>query len=178
MIDASSGLAERAGELRLAFDRAFAEEVRRDVVETDDLLGVRVGSEPYAVRLSEIAGLYVDRAVTRLPSGAAALLGFASFRGSIAPVYDLHALLGRPPAKAPRWLVAARASSVAFAFETFERHLRVPRAAFVAHDRQPSKPFIRELVSIDGLVRPIVHLPSVLDAIPRPPSTSNTRQER
>jgi purine-binding chemotaxis protein CheW len=178
MSNAPSSLADRAEDLRRAFDRSFAEEVRRDVVQTDDFLGVRIGSEPYALRLSEIAGLYVDRAVTRLPSGAPALLGFASFRGSIAPVYDLHLLLGRASAMTPRWLVAARGSSVAFAFEMFERHLRVPRAGLVAHgDSQPSQPFIKEFASIDGLVRPIVHLPSVLDAIRGPPPRPHMREE-
>ena len=178
MSGAPSGLADRAGELRRAFDRAFAEAVAHDAVQTDDLLGVRIGADPYALRLSEIAGLYVDRAVTRFPSGAPALLGFASFRGSMAPVYDLHLLLGRPVAKTPRWLVVARAAPVAFAFEAFERHLRVPRAAMAAQgEGQTSQPLIKEFVSIDGLIRPIVHLPSVLGAIQRPPPRSNMREE-
>ena len=178
MSNGPSGLAGRAGELRSAFDRAFAEEVHREVVQTEDLLALRVGAESYALRLSEIAGLYVDRAVTHLPGGAPALLGLASFRGAIAPVYDLHLLLDRPMAETPRWLVLARASFVAFAFEAFEGHLRVPRGAIVAQGAgQQSQPFIGEFASIDGLARPIVRLASVLDAIRGRPSRSKPGEE-
>lgn len=178
MSDAPSRLADRAGELRLAFDRTFAEDVRPAAVQTEDFLALRIGSEPYALRLSEIAGLYVDRAVTRLSGGAAALLGLASFRGSIAPVYDLHLLLGHPMAKSPRWLVMMQTSTVAFAFEAFEGHLRVPRDAMTAQGvGQQSRRLIREFASVGGLVRAIAHLPSVLDTIRSPPAQSNVREE-
>lgn len=178
MSDMPSGLAGRAGDLRRTFDRAFAEAVRGEVVQTEDLLALRVGSESYALRLSEIAGLYVDRAVTRLPGGVAALLGLASFRGAIAPVYDLHLLLGRPSAETPRWLVMARTSFVAFAFEAFEGHLRVPRDAIMAPGAdQGSQPLIGEFASIDGCARPIVQLPAALDAIRKLPPRSKLPEE-
>ncbi|HEX4179579.1 MAG TPA: chemotaxis protein CheW [Caulobacteraceae bacterium] len=179
MSEAPSTLAGRAEELRRAFDRAFAEEVRGEAVRTEDLLAFRVEAEPYALRLSEIAGLYANRMITRLPGGATASLGLASFRGAIAAVYDLHALLGRRTAERPRWLVMMRTAPVALAFETFEGHLRIRRDAIVAQDAGPrSRPLIQEFASIDGLVRPIVHLPAALDAIrnllPRP----NVREEQ
>lgn len=183
MSETPSRLADRAGELRQAFDRAFTEAARPAAVQTDDLLALRVGPDPYALRLSEIAGLYADRAVTRVPGGAAALLGFAGFRGAIAPVYDLHLLLGQASAKAPRWLVMAQAVPVALAFEAFEGHLRVPREAILGQairaqgPGQTSHPLIRGFASTDGLARPIVHLPSVLDAIRTAPPRSNVRME-
>lgn len=165
MSDASR-VSGRASRLRLEFDRSFAEEVRGDPVQTDDLLTLRLGSAPYALRLSEVAGLYVDRVVTRTPGGGAGLLGFAAFRGAIAAVYDLHLLLGLPPARTARWLAMAQAIPVAFAFETFEGRLRVPREATMAQGRgEQPHPLIRGFASFDGLARPIVHLPSVLDAI-------------
>jgi purine-binding chemotaxis protein CheW len=172
-------LADQAGELRLAFDRSFAEAVRRDATPTEDLLAFRVGSEPYALRLSEIAGLFADRQITRLPGGVDALLGFAGFRGAIVPVYDLHVLFGRPKIETPRWLALASAVSVAFAFETFDGHLRVSRDAVVPQqaDKQ-SQQLIREFVSTEALARPVVHLPSVLDAIQKLLPGPHMREER
>ena len=79
MSDERSRLADRAEALRLAFDRSFAEERRRDTPSNESLLAFDLGAEPYALRLSEIAGIFVDRKITRLPGGATALLGFAGF---------------------------------------------------------------------------------------------------
>ena len=51
-----------ADELRRAFDRSFAEAPggapEADALES--LLAIRVGGDPYALRLSEIAGLFAD----------------------------------------------------------------------------------------------------------------------
>ena len=60
-----------------------------------------------------------------MPVSDARLLGIASFRGAIVPVYSLAVLLGHPPTPGPRWLVIAAEAPVAFAFELFESHLRV-----------------------------------------------------
>ncbi len=79
MMDASSRLTERAAELRSAFDRGFAAPLRVDTAAKQELLAIRVGAEPYVVRLSEISGLFADKKITRVPGGAAALLGIAGF---------------------------------------------------------------------------------------------------
>ena len=166
MSEARSQLADQAGELRRLFDRAFAEPVRGDVASTDDLLAFRIGSEPYALRLTEIAGLFAGRRISRLPGSHGAFLGLVGFRGSIVPAYDLQVLLGRPALDAPRWLAVASAALVAFAFETFEGHLRVPRDAIMPRQAsERSNPLIREFAPAAASARPIVHLPSVLDAV-------------
>ena len=57
----ASHVTKRAAELRLAFDRAFAEPARRDTTPREDLLAVRVGTLTCAMRLSEISGLFADK---------------------------------------------------------------------------------------------------------------------
>jgi chemotaxis signal transduction protein len=173
-----STLAERAGALRLAFDTSFAQEARRDATPMENLLGLRLGPEPYALRLSEIGGLFVDRKVTQVPGGVAGLLGIAGFRGAVIPVYDLHVLLGRIASETPRWLVVAKDASVALAFETFVGHLHVPRQAILPRDAgEHSSRLVREFASVGDRVQPVVHLPSVLDAI-REQSPSTSKGER
>jgi chemotaxis signal transduction protein len=174
MSDTRTGFTHQAGALRLAFDRSFAEPVRGDAMPMEDLLAFHLGSEPYAVRSSEIAGLFADRKITRLPGGVAALLGIAGFRGAIVPVYDLHALLGCPASESPRWLVIASSAPVALAFEAFDGHLRIPRDAIVPRETSDgARKYVREFVSASDTVRAIVHLPTILDAIAnRIPETS------
>lgn len=177
---AATDLTHRAGELRRAFDRAFAEPpAMGEALPEVDLLACRIGSEPYAIRLAEVAGLHVDRRVTRLPGGPAAQLGVAGFRGAVLPVYDLASLLGHAAAAGPRWLVIAAGAPVAFAFTTFDFHLRVEPASIVAQDMSGTGPgssgrHVREFVRDRGTIRPIVHLPSIVEAIRggMPPSGS------
>jgi chemotaxis signal transduction protein len=166
MSETLSGITARAAQLRLAFDASFAEPVRLDTTLKEDLLAVRIGKQAFAIRLSEITGLFAGKKVTPVPGGHPALCGIAGFRGAIVPVYDLQILLGHPGTATPRWLVIAAAAPVALAFAVFEGQLRVARDAILP---QPSSPefrgYARELVRTPDFVGPIMHLPSVLDAI-------------
>jgi purine-binding chemotaxis protein CheW len=157
---------ERAAELRREFDRAFAEPIRPEAAIKEDLLGIRAGAQAYAIRLSEIAGLHAGKKITRVPGSAAALCGIAGFRGALLPVYDLQALLGHSSVETPRWLVIASGAPVALAFDTFEGHLRASADEIVPQSARAEMPrYARELVRKQNFIGPILHLPSVLEAI-------------
>ena len=159
-------LVGRADELRLAFDRSFAEVQRVGAIPHDDLLGVRLGADPYAIRLSEIAGLVADKPVTRLPSRVPWLIGLAGFRGAILPVFDLALLLGYSAAAGSRWLVIAAREPVALAFDTFDGHLRLSRDAIAPADSDRGRRTeVRDMARVAGGVRAILHIPSILDTI-------------
>jgi purine-binding chemotaxis protein CheW len=106
----------RAAEMRRRFDEGFAAPYPPPAPPSEDLLLLRLGGDGYALRLGDIAGLYAGPPVMPFPEPAPGLVGIAGFRGRIAAVYDLAALLGRPAAAAPRWLALAAAAPVAFAF--------------------------------------------------------------
>jgi purine-binding chemotaxis protein CheW len=166
MIDTPSGVTARAAGLRHDFDRAFAEPIRFDTRSTEDLLAVRIGPQAYAIRLSEISGLFADKKITPVPGSHAALRGIAGFRGAIVPVYDLQTLLGHANAQTPRWLVIAACAPIALAFEAFEGQLRVTRDAILPQPpRSEIRSYVREFVRTQNFVGPIMHLPSVLEAI-------------
>jgi purine-binding chemotaxis protein CheW len=158
----------RAAALRDAFDRSFAVPLPPDPPPGRDLLAIRVGEEPYALYLSDIAALHPDRRTTPLPGSMPALRGIAGFRGAVVPVYDLAALLGQPPAEVVRWHAIAASAPVAFAFAWLDRQLRVPREAIV-RDETGERPHrhVREFARTEGVVHPIVDLPSVVDAVKR-----------
>ena len=167
MSEAAPGIGERAAALRLTFDRSFAEPLRLASETVEDLLAIRIGTQAYALRLAEVAGLFADRKVTPVPGGDAALIGIAGFRGAIVPVYGLHTLLGI--ASGPRrcrWLVIAAAAPVALAFETFDAQLGVPPDAILpAQAGGETQSCVREFVPTPKCSSPVIHLPSVLDAI-------------
>ena len=154
--------------LRHAFDRSFAEPSRDGRTTTDDFLMVRIGSDSYAIRLSDVAGLFLDKAITRLPTRYPALVGTAGFRGSILPVYELAVLLGCPPTTAlSRWMVLAAKTPVALTLNGFDGHLRIARQASAprASGSEPLRPHLREVVRTPDGVRPILNLQSVVNAI-------------
>ncbi len=182
-MSASSSAAERAIAMRRDFDRGFAVPVHFDMTATENLLAIKVGTQCCALRLSEISGLVAAKKITRIPGATAALLGIAGFRGTIVPVYSVRALLGTAgdsaASRTPRWLVTAAAEPVAFAFEGFEGQLRVmPDAILPWQSRTELTCHAREFVQIENLVRPIIHLPSLLDAIKTSRTEAAIREER
>jgi len=172
-------VARRIELLRTDFDGSFAEPARRHAAEHVELLAVRAGGRPYALRLSQTAGLHPDRPVTPLPSPLAALLGLAGFAGTVVPVFDLAALLGHPIAARPRWLVvAAGTPPLAFAFHDLDGHVRVTASAIVDEpDGGPGGGGLRGLVGLPGGARPIVDVPAARSVVHALAGHQHTREE-
>jgi chemotaxis signal transduction protein len=159
--DSLISIGGRLGRLRSEFDRSFTEPARSHDVETVELLAVGAGGRPYALRLSQTAGLHSDRPVTPLPGPLPALLGLAGFAGTVVPVYDLAALLGHPGGGRARWLVLATGSpALALAFHELHGHVRVDADAIVAEDAGHSGGCLRGMVTLAGDTRPIVDVPA------------------
>ena len=170
--------ATTATELRQVFDRSFAEPPQPAKADQIDLLAVEIGGDSHAIRLSEIAGAYADRRVVPLPSAVGELLGLVGFRGLMAPVYDLAALLGYAAARSPRWLVlSGRSNPVALAFERFTRHVRIlPESISELQDASLAmRRHLAGTVSVDGVPHSIVDLNAVLDAIEERPAAAESR---
>jgi chemotaxis signal transduction protein len=158
-------ISEQAAGLRRAFDRSFVELQHFEPVATEDFLSIHVGGAPYLLRLTEIAGLFVDKKIAWLPTRVAELKGVAGFRGRMVPVYDLAALLRYPPSGATRWMVMAAAAPVALAFDAFDGHFRFARDAVASRPESESLEHVRQIVRANGGIRSIIHLPSVVAAI-------------
>ena len=153
--------------LRQEFDRSFALAPRVAAEPPENFLALRVGGDAYALRVAEIGGLFTGRRIMPLPTPMPALLGVAGFRGQIAPVYDLAALLGYPSRDAPRWLVLARLREpVALAFDTFEAHFSaLPECIIAAGDQGAARPHLGGAVQGADASRPIIHLQPLLEDI-------------
>jgi len=175
-----AGVIERSTELRRAFDRSFAEAPVTRATELEDLLDIRVGFDSYAIHLDQVTGVFADKPVTPLPGSFPELLGIAGFRGAIVPVYDLRMLLGYPRGGSQRWLIlTAGQTRIALAFDQFEGHTRVARTAIAEEGGGESqRHHVREVVRTANLVRPIIHLPSILEAIRKRAPQGSLQKER
>lgn len=168
----------RAAELRRAFDLSFVEPRRITATDTEDYLAIEAGGDPHALRLSEIAGLHAEKAVTPVPGQIAGFIGIAGFRGKILPVYDLARLLDYPALRTPQWIAIAECAPVAFAFETFVGHARIPIVApGGASGEAADGRHIRGVVRVGETPHSVIHLPSIVAAIRKRDPALNSRKE-
>ena len=155
-------LSRQAQALKRDFDRGFAEPRRPPPPETLDLLRIRLAGDPWAVALTDIAGLHSGKQVTPIPTRAPALIGLAGFRGVLTAVYDLPALIGLAPLGAPRWLMVATGRPIAFAFAELDGHLRIETAAILPIGAEGGTAWTRGFVEDRRVRLPILHLPALL----------------
>lgn len=181
MIVPEHALPSRASELRRAFDQSFADAPGLGAGSPEGFLVVRIGTDAYALRLSELSGLYADRHIVPLPGPVREFLGVASFRGSILPVYGLRELLGYPadPSQ-PRWLVLlGKVEWIGLAFDQFQGHLRVRRDEIApAGEGQTRRLHVQEAIRSGESILPILNLSYVLEEIKRRSRSGGFPEER
>lgn len=160
--------------LRQEFDLSFAQAVRTQTDKLENLLALRIAGDPYAIRVADINGLHTDRRIMPLPSPMTELLGVTGFRGQIAPVYDLAALLGYGRAVSARWLILLRSATgepLCLAFDCFETHFSVsphdiassPSDMAQASDSMRQiRPHLFSAVLRNEILHPIIQLSSLL----------------
>lgn len=169
-------LSQRAAELRRLFDQSFAEAPGSAAESRHAFLAVGVGGDNYALRLSDVSELYVDKKVVPLPSHSPDLLGIASFRGVLIPIFDLRLLLGYGAGAWPRWLVLTKLDlSIGLAFDRLDGYLTVASEAVVTAAETRRK-HLAEAVSADGLVRPVINVPSIIKTVQAQVQASSTRE--
>lgn len=173
-------LRERAEELRTAFDQSFAAAPADAAKPTKAFLAIRVAGDPYALDLTGVAGVFVDKKIVTLPSASLELLGIASFRGAVVPIYDLRILLGYPGGAVPRWSVlVAPGASFGLAFDDLDSYLNVPLEAIApTSGSEMTGRYLAETLSADGILRPVVSVPSILQALVQSADTSLMHGEK
>jgi chemotaxis signal transduction protein len=162
-----SRLAQRVLDLQVAFDQAFASRPSARSEETEDLLLVRIGGDPYALRSREMTGLSTGKKIAPLPSGRPELVGIVGIRGSLLPVFSLAVLLGygAHPASS-RWLAFSRgAAPLGLAFQEFEGFARARSADMHAADGVSARRHVRAVARFGEVARPIVDIASTIEVI-------------
>jgi chemotaxis signal transduction protein len=162
-------LAATAREMARAFDQTFAAARAAGPAPQRDFLTIRVGGDPHAIALGDIAELFPRGRLTPLPYAGHECLGLAGLRGTVTPVYDLRVLLGYPPGTgAARWLARIVGAPAALAFDVVVGHLRAPSEALARlGDTDSAQRHVREILRTDGVVRPVIDMPSIVETIGR-----------
>jgi purine-binding chemotaxis protein CheW len=170
---------DRVTMLRDAFDGGFARARATDAVPRESLLAIRIGADPYALPMTDLAGLFAGKKITRLPGSVSALLGVAGFRGTVLPVYDLAVLLGYARTATPRWVVAVAAAPVALAFDAFDGYLTVPHDAIAPEAHlETHQRHVRDVIQTVDPVRPLISVASVLEWIRSRASRAGSDKEQ
>jgi chemotaxis signal transduction protein len=126
------------------------------------------------VPLTDVSGLFSGKRITPVPGRTPALLGVAGFRGALAAVYDLPALIGLTPVLAPHWLLVAEERRVAFALDGLDGHLRVEAGSILPLGPEGGSAWTRGFIEDGPLRRPILHLPALLARLTsQPPQEGN-----
>ncbi len=174
--------------MRAEFDRAFASPAAPPARNRAQLLGIRVGGDPFALPLGGVLAIHVDRKIVPVPSASPTVIGIASFRGALAPVHDLRLLLGYPARTPTRWLVlVAGATPLGLAFDAFEGQIAAATTQAVqgsfsrppaAGGRSRSAELTRGLIQTGDTIRPLLDLGALLAAAGSGPAISPQTQER
>jgi chemotaxis signal transduction protein len=158
-------IGKSALELRQEFDAVFTRPAQPRSADFADFLAIRLAGVKYAVRLTDTSGLFQNRKITPLPSEIPGLLGIAGFRGTAIPVYSLRVFMGHPRNGTAKWMFLTP-SNIAFVFDELDAYTRISRDAVLpanlgATDREHVCQFVR----VEGVIRPVADLPSILDSI-------------
>jgi len=171
---------QRLSALRQEFDQSFSRAAGGPQPSQLDFLAIVVAGDAYAIRLSEVRSLHAERKLVPAPSLLPELLGVCGFRSVLTPVYDLAQLLGYGPEPTARWLVVVEgALPIAFAFGGFDSHLRVSlESVSVPETSNDGAAALRGAVRNQGITRPLLHLPSLVEAIAQRIKAQRPSQER
>jgi chemotaxis signal transduction protein len=158
-----------AGDLRQAFDEAFARPAASHREVHEDFLLVRLHDAPCAVRVAEVAGIQRCPPVAALPSRNSAVVGLAGTRGRLVVVYDLATLLGHGREVRPEGTILRCASdgSIALLFDASFGYVKVrPQDVCKA---EASEPGVRpvEIVRVEGVNHTVISIREQLETIAR-----------
>lgn len=146
-----------------AFDRSFTVARPAAPPKPRDYLMIRVGGDPHAIALLDLAELVPLGKLTTLP-GSPECLGLAGVRGAAVPVYDLRSLLGYAAGGEPAsWLTILASARLALIFDAVEGFLRLPDEA--EGDAVPAQRHVRHVLRSADAVLPVLDIDSILAAI-------------
>jgi chemotaxis signal transduction protein len=161
----------QAQDLKDTFDRSFAEPHREAKPEVERFLSIRIGDDPYAVRLNEIAGIVSNRKIIPLPTPLSHLLGLAGNRGVVLPIYDLAALIGYD-ANAfvqSKWIVICRGDNpIGLTRLELEGYLELPRSEIRSPEQGSTKKITGRSAFVRQTIPPargVIEIAAVLEAI-------------
>jgi chemotaxis signal transduction protein len=169
----------RAAELRRAFDEAFARPHPERASGLEDLVIIRTGGHPHALRVSELRGLHRAGRVVPLPSPLPDLLGLAGIRGRLVPVFSLPLLLGYGAQRdAVRWVALCDGGEpMALGFEELDGHRRVGPDQICAAAEGAGRAHLPQVVRLAEGGAPLISVASMVNLLRARADRPGTRSQ-
>ncbi|MGH7440963.1 MAG: chemotaxis protein CheW [Polyangiaceae bacterium] len=167
MSEVSSDLSRRLADLRSGFDAAFARPSAEAAKDSVGLLLLRLGTERYALRVTELSDVVAACKVVPLPGSRPELLGIAGVRGRFVPVYSLASLVGGPSSPSWSWIaICGSEEALGLTFDTLEAYVQVAPADLVAATSgDGSGGHVREVLRKDGTLAAVISTASIVGSI-------------
>jgi purine-binding chemotaxis protein CheW len=158
---------DRVEALKRDFDRAFAAPPRGVQEAFEDVLAIRIGGDPYAIRLADVAALAARPPAVPLPSRRPECLGLVGQGGSLAVLYSLSALLGLGGGTStPRWMALLKGGSgLALGFEGYEGYARIPLSEIAPLAEGAKRRHVSRGAGRGAATRLIIDIPSILNEL-------------
>jgi len=152
--------------LRETFDHHFSLRPNQVGQAGVKLQAISVLGRPFALLLSELAGLGKLGKLVRLPGGLEGFRGVVGVRGRLVAVYSLARLLGFGRDEGEGWLaLLGEDASVGFAFaHILDTHVVPPEALHPVDPDHANKQYITAVWAADP-ARPVVSLPRLAHAL-------------
>lgn len=167
MIEARLSPQERVRALREDFDRSFSLAPSQELEGFESFIAVRLGGDPYLLRIHDVAALATRPRIVPLPSRRPEFLGLTSHGGSLAALFSLSLLLGYGRSSSPaRWFILTRqANTLALGLEEYDGYARVRISELHAVSEAAQRPFAVQAAGHAGGVRLIVDVPRIVQAL-------------
>ena len=170
-----------ADQMRREFDTSFQRPHALDREREVELLAIRAGGMPLAVRTLEVSGVLRCPSISALPSSFPAFLGVCRVRGTLVAAYDLSAVLGGTASTVRRWmLLCGPDRTFGIVIDELEGARRAPASQIPAVPDERSGELVPESVALDGTSRPLLRIPALIEAVARSarPSRPSRSEER
>jgi chemotaxis signal transduction protein len=156
----------RVENLRREFDDAFALPRAYTSSDQERFLFFEVGDEPYAVRITQLATMLTDAAITAVTQ-IPGLLGLVGLRGELVTLYSLQELFGQGRGSVPgRFvLISSEYRNVGFSVSSVNTYRSVPLTSVSAFADKNARSYIKEILSFDNQTRHVIDFSALVSSL-------------
>lgn len=161
-----------AEELRQVFDHRFAVAAHDERAETEEFLGIRVHSKPYAIPIMHLVRIETVRKVVPLPGFSPDHVGVAGIQGRLVAVFRLSHLLNlNPGLEQDHWIaVCNREHPIGLSFHAVDGLLQFPTSDIVDHGGSGATPLLKKTIAERQGYRPVVDVVEIARTVLQTPS--------
>lgn len=156
-----------AQQLRQAFDHRFTLPLDDSREDSQEYLGIRVESQPFAIPIKHLVRIEPIRKVVSLAGISQKQVGIAGIQGRLIAVYRLAHLLNlNPKLDNDQWIaVCDRDHPIGYSFQAVDGLQQVSSRNLIHHDADLKMSFLKQTIAEERTYRPIIDVIEVSRSI-------------